>query len=394
MNEVINSFTNLTSLITMGNGSSDMEFDVIIDLLTLACAPPTVMFNALVLYIALRYVNLQQRLNQRFVVSMTVSDLLYGIVYMSTRMYNQFIPRWLCGPYYMTLWACQIGSVVFLLLLNIDKYISIRYPLQYPCIATKRTVTLQVAIVWLSIFLYCLLSFYCGAVHYDEDSLFECSVQVEPIFYILMLLLCYMAPLLSSISISIYIAWKVHQKPKHCQRTNRLRFNGAKTKRRMVKRIFFVFISTIWTTITFLPYRIGLSVFYLCQWYHMKEDAASHQLIVDEDNMCRTPATEIAISIFLCMLPLGAVGNPLVTIFTQNTYRLRALSIWSSIKQCNLFKRYAELRPANGSNQNWTAEKKRQRKSDDPMPPPPPPADGTLVTDKGATNLNAIYATV
>ncbi|CDW56436.1 beta 1 adrenergic receptor [Trichuris trichiura] len=243
---------------------SDMEFDVIIDLLTLACAPPTVMFNALVLYIALRYVNLQQRLNQRFVVSMTVSDLLYGVVYMSTRMYNQLIPRWLCGPYYMTLWACQIGSVVFLLLLNIDKYISIRYPLQYPCIATKRTVTLQVAIVWLSIFLYCLLSFYCGAVHYDEDSLFECSVQVEPIFYILMLLLCYMAPL-----------------PKHCQRMNRLRLNGAKTKRRMVKRIFFVFISTIWTTITFLPYRIGLSVFYLCQWYHMKEDA-SHQLMLDE----------------------------------------------------------------------------------------------------------------
>uniref|UniRef100_A0A5S6Q705 G_PROTEIN_RECEP_F1_2 domain-containing protein n=1 Tax=Trichuris muris TaxID=70415 RepID=A0A5S6Q705_TRIMR len=383
MNREVDSFTNDTPLTAVSNGSSDMGFEVVIDLLTLACAPPTVMFNALVLYIALRYVDLQQRLNQRFVVSMTVSDLLYGIVYMSTRLYNQLIPRWLCGPYYMTLWACQIGSVVFLLLLNVDKYISVRYPLQYPCMATKRTVTFQVAIVWLSIFLYCLLSFYCGAVHYDEDSPFECNIQVEPIFYILMLLLCYMAPLLSSLTISIYIAWKVQQKPKYCHRMIPERPDGMKPKRRMAKRIFFVFISTVWTTITFLPYRIGLSVFYLCQWYYMKEHSP-HQLKLDEDNVCRTPAIEIVISIFLCMLPLGAVGNPLVTILTQNTYRRCALSIWSSVKQWSLFRRYAELCPTIGTSHRWTTRRKRQMKFEEPIPP-----GRTLPTGEGANNSSA-----
>ncbi|XP_003371898.1 putative beta-1 adrenergic receptor [Trichinella spiralis] len=113
------------------------KFDFAVDILTLVCAPLTVFFNTIVLYIAFQHVDMKQRLNQRFVVSMTVADLVYGLVYMSTRLYINYIPRWLCGPYYMTLWTCQIASVVFLLCLNIDKYISIRYPLRYPSVVTE-----------------------------------------------------------------------------------------------------------------------------------------------------------------------------------------------------------------------------------------------------------------
>ncbi|VDP22033.1 unnamed protein product [Soboliphyme baturini] len=129
------------------------EIDFIIDIFTLVCAPLTVFFNAVVLYIACCYIDLTTRLNQRFVISMSAADLLYGIVYMSTRLYTRYLPRWICGPYYVLLWACQISSVIFLLLLNIDKFISIRYPLKYSLLVTERSVRTQKATnlaLWIS----------------------------------------------------------------------------------------------------------------------------------------------------------------------------------------------------------------------------------------------------
>ncbi|KRZ22893.1 Octopamine receptor beta-2R [Trichinella pseudospiralis] len=356
------------------------RFDFAVDILTLVCAPLTVFFNTIVLYIAFQHVDMKQRLNQRFVVSMTVADLVYGLVYMSTRLYINYIPRWLCGPYYMTLWTCQIASVVFLLCLNIDKYISIRYPLRYPSVVTETFVNKQLIICWSLILIYCLLSFYCGPVVYEDVLLNECSILMKPVYYTIMLLVFYVLPMLLSVMISGYIAWKATRRSKLYQQFT-VTGPHLKYKRRTLRRMFFVFISTIWTSVTFLPYRIALTALYLCQaysnadlkfdiysalkdhreaeigelqtaqfdhhmWYNETffDSPLTHHIIklldAEDGKTCSTGITEITIHTFLCLLPLGSVGNPLITILTQNVYRIHFQAVWDSLKiMCNLKKK-------------------------------------------------------
>ncbi|KRX90589.1 Octopamine receptor beta-2R [Trichinella pseudospiralis] len=356
------------------------KFDFAVDILTLVCAPLTVFFNTIVLYIAFQHVDMKQRLNQRFVVSMTVADLVYGLVYMSTRLYINYIPRWLCGPYYMTLWTCQIASVVFLLCLNIDKYISIRYPLRYPSVVTETFVNKQLIICWSLILIYCLLSFYCGPVVYEDVLLNECSILMKPVYYTIMLLVFYVLPMLLSLMISGYIAWKATRRSKLYQQFT-VTGPHLKYKRRTLRRMFFVFISTIWTSVTFLPYRIALTALYLCQaysnadlkfdiysalkdhreaeigelqtaqfdhhmWYNETffDSPLTHHIIklldAEDGKTCSTGITEITIHTFLCLLPLGSVGNPLITILTQNVYRIHFQAVWDSLKiMCNLKKK-------------------------------------------------------
>ncbi|KRZ66784.1 Octopamine receptor beta-2R [Trichinella papuae] len=367
------------------------KFDFAVDILTLVCAPLTIFFNTIVLYIAFQHVDMKQRLNQRFVVSMTVADLVYGLVYMSTRLYINCIPRWLCGPYYMTLWTCQIASVVFLLCLNIDKYISIRYPLRYPSVVTDTFVNKQLILCWSLILIYCLLSFYCGPVVYEDVLLNECSILMKPVYYTIMLLVFYVLPMLLSLMISAYIAWKATRRSKLYQQFT-VTGPHLKYKRRTLRRMFFVFISTIWTSVTFLPYRIALTALYLCQaysnvdlkfdiysalkdhreaeigelqtaqfdhhmWYNETffDSRLTHHIIklldAEDGKTCSTGITEITIHIFLCLLPLGSVGNPLITILTQNVYRIHFQAVWDSLKiMCNLKKKQSPNSVDNNTN--------------------------------------------
>ncbi|KRY19485.1 Beta-3 adrenergic receptor [Trichinella patagoniensis] len=380
------------------------KFDFAVDILTLVCAPLTVFFNTIVLYIAFQHVDMKQRLNQRFVVSMTVADLVYGLVYMSTRLYINYIPRWLCGPYYMTLWTCQIASVVFLLCLNIDKYISIRYPLRYPSVVTETFVNKQVIICWSLILIYCLLSFYCGPVVYEDVLLNECSILMKPVYYTIMLLVFYVLPMLLSLMISAYIAWKATRRSKLYQQFT-VTGPHLKYKRRTLRRMFFVFISTIWTSVTFLPYRIALTALYLCQaysnadlkfdihsalkdhreaeiaelqtaqfdhhlWYNetFLDSRLTHHIIklldAEDGKTCSTGITEITIHTFLCILPLGSVGNPLITILTQNVYRIHLQAAWDSLKMmCNLKKKQPPNAVDNNNNNNNNNNSNNRSKS-------------------------------
>ncbi|KRZ58924.1 Octopamine receptor beta-2R [Trichinella nativa] len=357
------------------------KFDFAVDILTLVCAPLTVFFNTIVLYIAFQHVDMKQRLNQRFVVSMTVADLVYGLVYMSTRLYINYIPRWLCGPYYMTLWTCQIASVVFLLCLNIDKYISIRYPLRYPSVVTETFVNKQ------------------------DVLLNECSILMKPVYYTIMLLVFYVLPMLLSLMISAYIAWKATRRSKLYQQFT-VTGPHLKYKRRTLRRMFFVFISTIWTCVTFLPYRIALTALYLCQaysnadlkfdvhsalkdhreaeiaelqtaqfdhhlWYNetFLDSRLTHHIIklldAEDGKTCSTGITEITIHTFLCILPLGSVGNPLITILTQNVYRIHLQAAWDSLKiMCNLKKKQPPNAVDNNNNSNNNSSNSRSKSSE------------------------------
>lgn len=61
-----------------------------IDIFTVAGGPFSVIINCYVLYVAIFHINLRNRLNQWFVISMTTSDLIYALSYciLSMNKYN------------------------------------------------------------------------------------------------------------------------------------------------------------------------------------------------------------------------------------------------------------------------------------------------------------------
>src|SRR5689334_1244924 len=113
------------------------------------CGLATIFMNCLVLYIAFRYIDFRTKPSQIFVVSMTMADLFFGFTFLGSRPFLKYFSLTLCGPYYIILWACQISSVLFLLYLNIDKFISLYWPLHYPSIVTERLVAIPTVISWL-----------------------------------------------------------------------------------------------------------------------------------------------------------------------------------------------------------------------------------------------------
>lgn len=52
-----------------------------INIFTVVCGPLSVIINSCVLYIAVFHINLRVQLHQWFVISMTVSDLIYALAY-------------------------------------------------------------------------------------------------------------------------------------------------------------------------------------------------------------------------------------------------------------------------------------------------------------------------
>lgn len=343
------------------------------------CAPCTILFNALVLYIAYKFIDLRTKLNQIFVVSMTVADLVYGMSFMATRPFLDYIPYWLCRPYYVMSWLCQIASNMFLLFLNVDKFISLTFPLHYHAIVTERKVMIQVIVCWLAITIYAIGSAFEPFLYF-VPACSECAMSINPHYYVFMIFMCYICPTVISVIISIYIFVLAQHKTRWAPADfPDSKVEHRREKRRLYKRIFFVFSSTVWTAFTSLPYRFGSCAVWLCkhfnqnvpttttkivgadlllqpnrtfdEWsnysvsnwssniYTEMEDfnytffnsTSNNSALSNEElgDPCLSATTHYLVWSFMIILPFGSLGNPLITIITQRAYRQRALYLWS-----------------------------------------------------------------
>lgn len=179
---------------------------------------------------------------------------------MCTIQYVVCFPRLICRCYYIILWTCQIMSVVSLLFLNIDKFISIYYPLHYYQIMTEKLVAIQLFTGWTGTLAYTIYSYTGPFTNFANHSQTECMVIVDHIYYVVMIVSAYILPLLISLAISIYI-FVIAQRISSGRRTwdggiqTSNQTDRKNTKNRLIKRIMFVFSSTMWTSVTSLPYR-------------------------------------------------------------------------------------------------------------------------------------------
>lgn len=325
------------------------------------CSPLTLALNAFVLLIVFRYIKYNVRFEQLYVINLTVSDFLFGLVFMTTAKVHLNMPWWFCRPFYVIIWSSRIASVMFLLLLNIHKLVTLFYPLHSMIFMSKQRVVSQIIVCWAVIL--CISSVYATealVVKTVDDSTVSCAVVTHPIFYMCMVIFFYILPLTMSLGISICIFVLAQKKARKC-------CNVSKERRKFCKRILFVFTSTVWTAVTCIPYRVTTMKVQLCRslnkqfWSYGRsvEEEFNNSTSTDENiidpflnsslffdqtsvivkasySLPKDPYYCIAdvlelIKIFQVLLIIGAVVNPLITVATQKRYRMGARLIWRSI---------------------------------------------------------------
>ncbi|XP_020896939.1 histamine H2 receptor-like [Exaiptasia diaphana] len=97
---------------------------------------------------------LRSTVNNHFLFSLAMADLLVGLLVMPCAIDALRTQRWRCGVFlkYFTgfgNFCFCISSIMHLMMLSVDKYLSIIKPLKYPSIMTQRRVYLSCILLWL-----------------------------------------------------------------------------------------------------------------------------------------------------------------------------------------------------------------------------------------------------
>lgn len=280
------------------------------------CAPFAIIFNLLVFYIAFRHIRFRERLNQWFVVIMTLGDFGFTLIHMDTMAFRHSFPQYLCITYYVLSWSCQQISVLSLLALNVDKLLSLSYPLNYKACLTPKVVAVEISVGIMVTLPVSLASFLVNingwlGVEFGQMTSGDCHIRLHPVNYVVMVAVYYILPSLVSAIVSFHIFYLAHVKMRK-QMTVGKRNSIRHPVKGRGRRIFFVFSSTVWSLLTFLPYRVAVAVYILY----------IHYCNQDETGYCcyETQLGELT-QLLLFLLPLGVVGNPLITLITQFQYR-------------------------------------------------------------------------
>jgi len=95
-----------------------------------------------------------QMLSNRFLISLAVADISVGII--SMPMYTLYLQMgyWPLGPLVCDLWLCMdytmsSASVTNLLVICLDRFLSIRKPIEYRIKRTKRVVDSMICVAWI-----------------------------------------------------------------------------------------------------------------------------------------------------------------------------------------------------------------------------------------------------
>ncbi|XP_028322486.1 alpha-1B adrenergic receptor-like [Gouania willdenowi] len=89
-----------------------------------------------------------------FIINLAIADLLLGTTVLPVSATLEVLDRWVFGRIFCDIWAavdvlCCTASIMSLCVISIDRYIGVRYPLQYPTIVTEGRALLAMLGVWI-----------------------------------------------------------------------------------------------------------------------------------------------------------------------------------------------------------------------------------------------------
>ncbi|AWO99612.1 putative alpha-1A adrenergic receptor-like [Scophthalmus maximus] len=89
-----------------------------------------------------------------FIINLAIADLLLGTTVLPVSATLEVLDSWVFGRIFCDIWAavdvlCCTASIMSLCAISIDRYIGVRYPLQYPMIVTEKRALLAMLGVWI-----------------------------------------------------------------------------------------------------------------------------------------------------------------------------------------------------------------------------------------------------
>uniref|UniRef100_A0AAQ5XCM6 G-protein coupled receptors family 1 profile domain-containing protein n=1 Tax=Amphiprion ocellaris TaxID=80972 RepID=A0AAQ5XCM6_AMPOC len=89
-----------------------------------------------------------------FIINLAIADLLLSTTVLPVSATLEVLDYWVFGRIFCDIWAavdvlCCTASIMSLCVISIDRYIGVRYPLQYPMIVTEKRALLAMLGVWI-----------------------------------------------------------------------------------------------------------------------------------------------------------------------------------------------------------------------------------------------------
>ncbi|XP_061902487.1 alpha-1A adrenergic receptor-like [Entelurus aequoreus] len=89
-----------------------------------------------------------------FIINLAIADLLLSTTVLPVSATLEVLDYWVFGRIFCDIWAavdvlCCTASIMSLCAISIDRYIGVRYPLQYPVIVTEKRALLAMLAVWI-----------------------------------------------------------------------------------------------------------------------------------------------------------------------------------------------------------------------------------------------------
>ncbi|XP_015251481.1 PREDICTED: alpha-1B adrenergic receptor-like, partial [Cyprinodon variegatus] len=89
-----------------------------------------------------------------FIINLAMADLLLSTTVLPVSATLEVLGYWVFGRIFCDIWAavdvlCCTASIMSLCVISIDRYVGVRYPLQYPMVVTKRRALLAMLGVWI-----------------------------------------------------------------------------------------------------------------------------------------------------------------------------------------------------------------------------------------------------
>lgn len=154
--------------------------------------------NCMVVVAVIKDRHLKQALQNRFIVSLAVADMLLGGLIMPLSLHLEILKYWALGPILCDIWlAIDVflctASTLSLVVVSLDRYWSVTKALEYPQLRTSRKVNISIAGIWLT---SALVSLPPLAGWKSQDDPLQCNLSDELGYIIYSLTISFYIPLI------------------------------------------------------------------------------------------------------------------------------------------------------------------------------------------------------
>ncbi|KAM3727465.1 G-protein coupled receptor [Dirofilaria immitis] len=287
----------------------------------------SVCLQILVIINALRYIrkHVGECYMHIFLLNMTVADLLLTGIALPMEFLIDIDTTTIQFPYHVNLmmhfllWLGTSVSGLNLVLLNVEKLIFFKFPLRYGELVTRNRAYLMAFATWFFSVIFIYLAFHTRALicRYNCERLTTDNSRYGTLMYLLFTFFVSAFPALSSFMVALYLLRIVNNHKKQISEEQKLyTANGICRKNNALKSglrtFYFIFISTIFTILTLIPYRL----------------VTLYRTIIDMDTVIRTCSSVFISILTYYAMDLNPILNPLLTVTILPQYRLRCLNFF------------------------------------------------------------------